>query len=288
MARVKIDETILEDVALTMSGGRLCLRWAADAWDGTLDSAAELLGVADELREVDADGMTVALYAVRGLASLRMDAEHAAMEAVLCVDPMEVSAAEKLGQQLEAQGRTLGAAIEAQSTALGAAIEAQSTALGAAIEAQSTALGERIDGQAALLGAARVAARRTVAADADAMTADELSDCVPLFDAWDGSSVAYAMGDIVAYSGALYRCAQAHTSQAGWTPDATRALWTPMGVSADDPEAVPEWVQPTGAHDAYAKGSHVMHNGTEWVSDLDANVWEPGVSGWTQVGGDAG
>lgn len=266
MARVKIDETILEDAALTMSGGRLCLRWAADAWDGTLDSAAELLGVADELREVDADDMTMALYAVRGLASLRMDAEHAAMEAVLCVDHMEVGAAEKLGQQIVQQGRELGAAIEAQSAALG----------------------ERIDGQAALLGAARVAARRTVAADADAMTADELAACAPLFDAWDGGSVAYSVDDIVAYDGALYRCSQAHTSQAGWTPDATRALWTPMGVTEDDPEAVPEWVQPAGAHDAYAKGSHVMHNGTEWISDLDANVWEPGVSGWTQVGGDAG
>ncbi len=277
MARIKIGDWLIEDAALTMSGGRMCLRWAGDAWDGTLDSAAELLGVADELREMDADGMTVALYAVRGLASLRMDAEHAAMEAVLCVDPMEVGAAEKLGQQLEAQGRTLSAAIEAQSTALGAAI-------GAA----ETALGERIDGQAALLGAARVAARHTVTADADAMTADELAACVPLFDAWDGGSVAYAVDDIVAYDGALYRCAQAHTSQAGWTPDATRALWTPMGVSADDPEAVPEWVQPTGAHDAYAKGSHVMHGGIEWVSDLDANVWEPGVSGWSQVDGDAG
>lgn len=266
MARVKIDETILEDAALTMSGGRLCLRWAADAWDGTLDSAAELLGVASELREVDADNMTVALYAVRGLASLRMDAEHAAMEAVLCVDPMEVGAAEKLGQQIEAQGRTLGAAIEAAETALG----------------------ERIDGQAALLGAARVAARRTVAADADAMTADELSVCVPLFDVWSGDNLYYAVDTIVAYEGTLYRCAQAHTSQAGWTPDISRALWTPMGISADDPEAVPDWVQPTGAHDAYAKGSHVMHGGVEWVSDLDANVWEPGVSGWTQVGGDAG
>lgn len=266
MARIKIGDWLIEDAALTMSGGRLCLRWAADAWDGTLDSAAELLGVADELRELDADDMTVALYAVRGLASLRMDAERAAMEAVLCVDPMEVGAAEKLGQQIEQQGRDLSAAIEAQSTALG----------------------KRIDGQEALLGAARVAARRTVAADADAMTADELSDCVPLFDAWDGSSVAYAMGDIVAYSGALYRCAQAHTSQAGWTPDISRALWTPMGISADDPEAVPDWVQPTGAHDAYPKGAHVMHGGIEWVSDLDANVWEPGVSGWTQVGGDAG
>ena len=180
MARVKIDETILEDAALTMSGGRLCLRWAADAWDGTLDSAAELLGVASELREVDADGMTVALYAVRGLASLRMDAEHAAMEAVLCVDPMEVGAAEKLGQQIEAQGRTLSAAIEAQSTALGAAI-------GAA----ETALGERIDGQAALLGAARVAARRTVVADADAMTADELAACAQLL--MRGTAAAWPM-----------------------------------------------------------------------------------------------
>ena len=266
MAKVKIDETILEDVALTMSGGRLCLRWAADAWDGTLDSAAELLGVADELREVDADDMTVALYAVRGLASLRMDAEHAAMEAVLCVDPMEVGAAEKLGQQIEQQGWELGAAIEAQSTALG----------------------KRIDGQEALLGAARVAARRTVAADADAMTADELAACAPLFDAWDGGSVAYSVDDIVAYDGALYRCAQAHTSQAGWMPDISRALWTPMGISADDPEAVPDWVQPTGSHDAYPKDSHVMHNGVEWVSNMDGNVWEPGVSGWTQVDGDAG
>lgn len=277
MARIKIGDWLIEDVALTMIGGRLCLRWAADAWDGTLDSAAELLGVADELRELDADDMTVALYAVRGLASLRMDAEHAAMEAVLCVDPMEVGAAEKLGQQIEQQSRELGAAIEAQGRTFGAAIEAQ-----------STALGERIDGQAALLGAARVAARRTVAADADAMSADELAACAPLFDAWDGGSVAYAVDDIVAYNGALYRCSQAHTLQAGWTPDATRALWTPMGVSSEDPEAVPEWVQPTGAHDAYAKGSHVMHGGVEWVSDLDANVWEPGVSGWTQVDGDAG
>lgn len=266
MARIKIDDWLIEDAALTMSGGRLCLRWAADAWDGTLDGAAELLGVASELREVDADDVTVALYAVRGLASLRMDAEHASMEAVLCVDPMEVGAAEKLGQQIEQQGRELGAAIEAQSTALG----------------------KRIAGQEALLGAARVAARRTVEADADAMTADELAACVPLFDAWDGSSVAYAMGDIVAYSGAMYRCAQAHTSQAGWTPDIFRALWTPMGISADDPEAVPDWVQPTGSHDAYPKDSHVMHNGIEWVSNMDGNVWEPGVSGWTQVGGDAG
>lgn len=48
----------------------------------------------------------------------------------------------------------------------------------------------------------------------------------------------------------------------------------------------PEWVQPTGAHDAYAKGSQVTHHGEKYVSQIDANVWEPGVFGseslWTK------
>lgn len=48
----------------------------------------------------------------------------------------------------------------------------------------------------------------------------------------------------------------------------------------------PEWVQPTGAHDAYAKGSQVTHNGEKYVSQINANVWEPGVFGseslWTK------
>ena len=49
----------------------------------------------------------------------------------------------------------------------------------------------------------------------------------------------------------------------------------------------PEWVQPTGAHDAYPEGYEVMHDGKRWVSTTPANVWEPGVSGWREVvGGD--
>ena len=48
----------------------------------------------------------------------------------------------------------------------------------------------------------------------------------------------------------------------------------------------PEWVRPTGAHNAYAKGSQVTHNGERYVSKIDANVWEPGVLGsdflWTK------
>lgn len=44
----------------------------------------------------------------------------------------------------------------------------------------------------------------------------------------------------------------------------------------------PAWIQPTGAHDAYAKGAAVSHHDKKWISDADANVWEPGVYGWTE------
>lgn len=80
------------------------------------------------------------------------------------------------------------------------------------------------------------------------------------------------------YNGKLYRCVQAHTTQADWTPDKTPALWVEVSL-----EEWPEWKQPAGAHDAYKKGDKVTHNGKKWSSDVDANVWEPGVHGWSEV-----
>lgn len=44
-----------------------------------------------------------------------------------------------------------------------------------------------------------------------------------------------------------------------------------------------EWVQPTGAHDAYALEAIVAHNGKTWESTVEDNVWEPGVYGWKEV-----
>lgn len=60
----------------------------------------------------------------------------------------------------------------------------------------------------------------------------------------------------------------------------------PENPNPDEPqpsEEYPEWIQPTGAHDAYAQGAKVSHNGKKWTSDIAANVWEPGVYGWTEV-----
>lgn len=105
--------------------------------------------------------------------------------------------------------------------------------------------------------------------DATALTGIEL------FPTW--GLISYSIGDRVQYNGTLYKCIQAHTAQSDWTPDATPALWVVVTV-----EEWPEWVQPTGAHDAYAKDSKVTHNGKKWISSYDANVWEPGVYGWEE------
>lgn len=102
-----------------------------------------------------------------------------------------------------------------------------------------------------------------------------------LFDAWV-TDHAYKLNDRASYNGLVYRCVQSHTSQADWTPDAVPALWTRIKANPD-PSEPEEWVQPTGAQDAYAKGDKVKHNGKVWVSDVDANVWEPSVYGWSEV-----
>jgi len=109
---------------------------------------------------------------------------------------------------------------------------------------------------------------------ADAMTAGELGVLVALYPEW-GNSTTYVIGDLRAYNSTLYRCVQAHTSQLDWTPPVVAALWTstvPAGV-------VPEWVQPTGAQDAYALDALVTHNGRIWKSLMNANPYEPGVIG---------
>lgn len=54
-------------------------------------------------------------------------------------------------------------------------------------------------------------------------------------------------------------------------------------VTAPDPSPeIEPWVQPTGAHDAYNTGDQVTHSGSTWTSTHDANVWEPGVFGWSE------
>ena len=97
---------------------------------------------------------------------------------------------------------------------------------------------------------------------------------VELFPAWVAGK-AYAVNDRAQYNGTLYKCVQAHTSQSDWMPSATPALWKTVSI-----DEYPEWVQPTGAHDAYNIGDKVTYNGQHYVCTSNANVYAPDVYGW--------
>lgn len=52
-----------------------------------------------------------------------------------------------------------------------------------------------------------------------------------------------------------------------------------------DPEPADEWpdyVQPTGAHDAYMTGDKITWGGKRWTCKMDGCVWDPGAypAGW--------
>ena len=81
------------------------------------------------------------------------------------------------------------------------------------------------------------------------------------------------------HNGELYKVVQPTVFQTQYEPGAegTSSIFVKISL-----EEWPEWIQPTGAHDAYAKDAKVTHNGKKWTSDVDANVWEPGVYGWTE------
>lgn len=119
--------------------------------------------------------------------------------------------------------------------------------------------------------------RDKIEAAASTMTDETALTAVELFPAW-AVGKAYAVNDRVRYNGALYKCVQAHTSQVDWAPDATPALWVAVSV-----DTWPEWVQPTGAHDAYNRGDKVSYRGKRYICTDDANVYAPGVHGWEEA-----
>lgn len=104
-------------------------------------------------------------------------------------------------------------------------------------------------------------------------------DGIELFDAW-AVGVEYAVDDRIRYNEKLYKCLQSHTSQSTWAPTDAPSLWAQVLIP--DPEVIPEWAQPESTN-PYMKGDKVKHNGKTWICDIDNNVWEPGVYGWTEI-----
>lgn len=112
------------------------------------------------------------------------------------------------------------------------------------------------------------------------------------------STSPYMTGDCCTEGGKTWRST---TDSNVWAPSAYPQGWEEVGAEDTDDsgktdpepepepepeepeETYPEWVQPTGAHDAYTIGDRVTYQGKVYESTMDGNVWVPGVAGWTEV-----
>lgn len=105
-----------------------------------------------------------------------------------------------------------------------------------------------------------------------------------------GATDAYQVGDKVSYNGHVYENILANNV---WAPDAYPAGWKLLDEETPEPEPepgggdeeYPEFVQPSGAHDAYKKGDKISYNGKHYESLIDGNVYAPDVypAGWKEV-----
>lgn len=124
-------------------------------------------------------------------------------------------------------------------------------------------------------------AARLTATDETALVALEL------YPKWEDNIGKTITGDDIAnglnryqHNGKLYKVVQPTVFQEQYEPGAegTSSIFVEISL-----EEYPEWKQPTGSHDAYSKNDKVSHNEKKWISDVDANVWEPGVYGWSEI-----
>ena len=126
-----------------------------------------------------------------------------------------------------------------------------------------------------------LAMRAIIEANSKTATDEEGARAPFIFHAWSGDGVTYQTGDRVQFNGKAYKVLQAHTSQTTWDPVSAVSLFAEILIP--DPETIPEWKQPESTN-PYMQGDKVKHNGKTWVSDIDNNVWEPGVYGWAVTG----
>lgn len=109
----------------------------------------------------------------------------------------------------------------------------------------------------------------------------------PVWAQPSGAHDAYNTGDVVNYNGTLYR---SKIDGNVWAPDVYPSAWEEVdGGGGEDPGPTeyPEWVQPTGSHDAYNTGDIVRYNGVLYRSKIDGNTWAPDAypDGWEVYNG---
>lgn len=84
---------------------------------------------------------------------------------------------------------------------------------------------------------------------------------VELYPTW-AEGLTVAIGDRLQFGGKLYKVIQSHTTQQGWTPDTTAALWTVIDVehsgTLEDPI-------PASSGMEYTKGLYYVEDGVIYL-----------------------
>ena len=100
---------------------------------------------------------------------------------------------------------------------------------------------------------------RLTADDNTALTGMEL------YPVW-AVGLAVGVGQRYQFNGKLYKCRQAHTTQADWTPDATPALWAVIDVThvgtVDDPISAVAGME-------YTKGLYYIEDGVIYLMNRE-------------------
>ena len=104
----------------------------------------------------------------------------------------------------------------------------------------------------------------------------------PVWAQPSGAHDAYNKGDVVNYKGTLY---ESLVDGNVWSPEVYAAAWKKVQDGGEPGKDIPEWVQPSGSHDAYKKGDLVRYNGKIYRSKIDGNTWAPDAypDGWEEV-----
>ena len=114
----------------------------------------------------------------------------------------------------------------------------------------------------------------------DLLTEEEQVNFYSLYPAWK-PNIGVVVGEKYQHLGLLYKVVQSHNTQLDWEPQDVSALFVRVAA----PEEIPDWVQPTGVHDAYQTGDKVRFEGSIYESLIDANIWSPTAypAGWKKL-----
>ena len=105
---------------------------------------------------------------------------------------------------------------------------------------------------------------------------EEIEMLMASYEEWKTGEVV-SVSDVRRYNNKLYAVIQAHTTQDDWTPDTALSLWKIYNPkeTLQGTELIPDFAQPTGAHDAYKIDDKVRFEGKVYESTIDDNVWSP-------------